>query len=321
LHGGGKKMKRIVCLIFAFVIAFSLFSCSFTDDSVRNDKIKIVATLFPQYDFARTVAGDRAQVELLLPLGTDSHSFDPSMKDAAKLSDADIFIYTGEVMENWALPFAENAPDSCIILDVSKNIEPICLDDEHDLDNESEAHNHSHSVNVDPHIWTSPENAAIIVNDILESLCFIDPENSDYYIQNATEYTEKLLQLDADFAECVENARLDTLYFGGKFAFRYFAQHYGIKCVTLYDSCSESSEPDPATVTSMVKAIKDDKVKVVLYPELSDDRSAESIAEGTGAHTALFHSCHNLSKNEFESGKTYLSIMYENLEVLREALS
>ena len=315
-------MKRIICLVFAFVLAFSLFSCSSSDKGGEDGKIKIVATLFPQYDFARAVAGDRAQVELLLPLGTDSHSFDPSMKDAGKISDADIFIYTGEVMESWALPFAENAPDDCIILDVSKNVEPICLDGDHvHDDDEIEEHDHSHSVNVDPHIWTSPENAKIIVDDILNVLCLVDPENKDYYIQNAAEYTEKLTKLDADIAECVKNARLDTLYFGGKFAFRYFAERYGINCVTLYDSCSESSEPDPATVTSMVKAIKDDNVKAVLYPELSDDRSAESLVEGTGAHTALFHSCHNLSKDEFEIGKTYLSIMYENLEVLREALS
>ncbi len=301
-------------------MSFSLFSCVLENEVSDDGKLKIVATLFPQYDFARAVAGDKAVVEMLLPPGIDSHSFDPSMKDAGKLSDADMFIYTGEIMENWAIPFAENAPASCVILDVSMNIEPVCLNGGHEHSS-SEEHGYSHTFNVDPHIWTSPENAKIIVSDICDAIVSLDPENAEYYIENARGYTESLSRLDADISECVASARLDTLYFGGEFAFRYFAERYGLSSVTLYDSCSESAEPDPGAVTSMIDEMNENGVRVILYPELSDDRSARGIAEGTGARTALFHSCHNLSKEDFESGKTYISIMYENLSVLEEALS
>ena len=223
-------------------------------------------------------------------------------------------------MESWALPFAENAPEGCMILDVSRNITPICLDSGHE-DGETAHSAHAHSMNVDPHIWTSPENAKIIVADICGALVSLDPENSEYYRENARIYTESLSKLDSDIRKCVENSRLDTLYFGGEFAFRYFAKNYGISCVTLYDSCSESAEPAPGTVTSMVDEMNEKNVSVVLYPELSDDKSARGIADATGARTALFHSCHNLSSKDFEEGKTYISIMYENLSVLEEALS
>ena len=309
-------MKKLLCIALSLLLCLCAFSCSAKKDEADEGKIKIVATLFPQYDFAREIVGDKAQVQMLLPLGIDSHSFDPSMKDASKVSDADIFIYTGDVMENWARPFAENAPDDCTLLDVSQNIAPICLDG-HDHSHEE----HSESINVDPHIWTSPENAKIIVCDILDALVSKDPENADYYTENAQKYLEELEQLDKDIEKCVESARIDTIYFGGKFAFRYFAQEYGLSYVTLYDSCSESAEPDPKTVTSMISEMNEKGVKTVLYPELSDDRAAQSVADGTGGKTALFHSCHNLSKEEFEGGKTYISIMYENLSVLEEALS
>lgn len=310
-------MKKAFSAILLISLMLSLFACTYDENASDDGKIVIVATLFPQYDFARIIAGDKAQVEMLLPPGIDSHSFDPSMKDVEKISDADLFIYTGEVMENWALPFAENAPESCIILDVSKNISPICLDGDHKHSEDE----HTHEMNVDPHVWTSPENAKIIVADILDALVSLDPENEEYYRENARNYIESLSALDADIRECVENSRLDTLYFGGEFAFRYFAESFGLSYVTLYDSCSESAEPDPRTVTYMVDEMNEKQVKVILYPELSDDRSARGIAEDTGAHTAVFHSCHNLSKNDFDSGKSYISIMYENLLVLEEALS
>ncbi len=313
-------MKKFLSVILSLLLCLFVFSCSAKTENGDDGKIRIVATLFPQYDFARAVAGDKAVVEMLLPPGTDSHSFDPSMKDAGKISDANIFIYTGEIMENWALPFAENAPDDCVILDVSNNIVPICLDGGHEHSG-SEEHRHSHALNIDPHIWTSPENAKIIVSDICEAIVSLDPENAEYYRENARIYTENLSRLDLDIRECVASSRLDTLYFGGEFAFRYFAECYGLSCVTLYDSCSESAEPAPGTVTSMIDKMNENGVSVILYPELSDDRSARGIAEGTGARTAVFHSCHNLSKEDFEKGKTYISIMYENLSVLEEALS
>lgn len=313
-------MKKLLCIAVCAFMCLSLFSCTDNKTNDGNDKIKIVATLFPQYDFAREIAGDKAEVVMLLPPGIDSHSFDPSMKDAGKISDADLFIYTGDVMESWALPFAENAPKSCVILDVSKNVTPICLDENHDY-NDHDDHDHSRSLNVDPHIFASPKNAMIIVEDILDSLVKIDPENADYYKENAEEYIENLSKLDADITECVNGSRLDTIYFGGKFALRYFAKDYGLSFVTLYDSCSESAEPDPKTVTRMVSEMNEKSVKIIFYPELSDDKSAAGIAQGTKAKNAVFHSCHNLSKEDFEKGKTYISIMYENLAVLEEALS
>ncbi len=301
-------MKKILILTVTLLLVFSLFSCSASKK--HNGKLCVVATIFPQYDFARAIGGEKADVVMLLPPGTDSHSFDPSMKDASKIRNADIFVYTGEFMENWAVSFANNAPSDCVLVDLSKNIELIKVSD-----------GHGYGKNVDPHIWTSPKNALIMMNDILEAMCEKDPQNEEYYRQNAALYMEKLSKLDSDIVACVNSSSKKKIYFGGEFALRYFAEDYGIECMTLYDTCSEWSEPDPKAVSGMVEDMKKTNAGIVFSPELSDTKSAKNIADQAGAQVRIFHSCHNLSNKELDEGKTYISLMYENLSSLKEALS
>lgn len=303
-------MKRI---IIAFLLAAVLFSCGCTNNKKEDDgRIKVVATLFPQYDFARQIAGDRAQVELLLPPGVDSHSFDPSLGDITKISGADVFIYTGEQMEPWTAAVTDTI-DAEKLLDVSESVELVCASGEH--------HQHAHGSDTDPHIWTSPENAVLISVSIASALSDADPENADYYMENLTEYIGSLKYLSENIRETVENSARKKLYFGGKFSFLYFVREYGLEYESLYDSCSESAEPSAKKLGEMTDEIKENGIPVILYPELSEPRAAKSIAESTGAVPMMLHSCHNLSADDFEAGKTYLEIMYENLEVIREALS
>lgn len=303
-------MKKFLILTLSMLILLSsasLYSCNEEQESAEG--LKIVATLFPQYDFVKNIVGDKAQVELLLPPGADSHSFDPSMQDILKMSDADIFIYTGAEMELWAEPFAKNVGDNCIVLDVSEGIELCGIS----------GHEHDH-LNVDPHIWTSPVNAMKMVESICDAVCEKDKENEKFYRKNADEYLAKLTALDEEIRAVAETAN-KKLYFGGEFSFLYFVNEYGFSYMSLYDSCSSHSEPSAKRVTEIISEMKKENAKVIFYPELSAGKAANSISEETGAKKKQLHSCHNLTNIELASGEGYISLMNKNLESIKEALS
>lgn len=308
-------MKKLISLFIVLVLCLPLCCC--TDNESENDgRIKIVASLFPQYDFAKNIAGGKADVTLLLPYGAESHSFDPSMKDITAISDADLFIFTGENMEAWTSSFIKNVPEGCKILDVSKSIEKKSLSSDHS----HESGHSEHTQNVDPHIWTSPKNAVLIALSIATELSNLDPDNADYYAENLTRYISELDYLDQNIRQVIDGSSKNKLYFGGKFSFLYFVEEYGLTYMSLYDSCSESSEPSAKKLNEMIEDMKINDAKVIFFPELSDPKAAQTIAQTVGAQASLLHSCHNISANESKEGKTYISIMYENLENLKEAL-
>lgn len=312
-------MKKFIILVLFCAVMFS--GCSVgapkNGEDGSDGKLNIVATLFPQYDFTREIVGDKANVTLLLPCGVDSHSFDPSISDVMKMDNADLLVYTGENMETWAKTFIDASDGNCRIVDVSKDISLIAPGDDGEDGHEDEKENH----NADPHIWTSVENAEKIVRTICGAVCELDAENAQFYKENAEIYIDKLSSLDNDFKKCVENAVHKKIYVAGKFSLAYFVKEYGLSYLSLYDSCSESSEPSPKRLNLMINEINENNIKVVFYPELSDTKIADSICEKTSACAKVFHSCHNLSKKDFEDGETYLSLMQKNLENLEEALN
>lgn len=304
-------MKKIIVsiILLSLIMSFStLYSC--TEKEHQKDGIKIVATLFPQYDIARNIAGDKAEIELLLPPGADSHSFDPSMQDIMRMNDADLFIYTGSQMELWSEPFAKNVPSTCTVVDVSQGIE-LCSVSGHD--------DHDH-INVDPHIWTSPVNYMKMANTVCNSLCTVDPDNAEHYKSNTEEYVKKLENLDEEIRSVAED-NSKKLYFGGEFAFLYFVNEYGFSYSSLYDSCSSHSEPSAKKIAEMITEMKKNGASVIFYPELSSAKAAKSVSQETGAKLLLLHSCHNLTEEEISSGEDYITLMYKNLSNIKEALS
>ena len=321
-------MKKFKALLFSLMsLVVLLVGCEnseSTTDSV-SDKVKIVTTLFPQYDFARVIGGDKVDVKLLLPAGMESHSYEPTPADIIEINKADLFIYTGESMEQWAHSIIESVDsDSVHVLDVSKNVpllEPNAVEDhEHDHEDETEVEHSEHDGHhhtYDPHIWTSPKNAMIMVNNILEALCEVDPQNQAYYEENATEYLNELNTLDAEFEEVVANAKRDTIYHGGRFAMQYLTHEYGIN----YVSAPFEAEPSAALVAQMIKEIKENNIPVIYYEELVDPKIAQMISEETGAEMLLLHSCHNVSKEDFNNGVSYLSLMKQNVQNLKVGLN
>lgn len=316
-------MKKLLSLFTAAILVF-MTSCAsdssgFSDDS---GKIKISATLFPQYDFARQIAGDKAEITLILPSGMDSHSYEPTPADIININKSDLFIYTGEYLESWANDIVGDIDtDKTHVLDVSSGIQLVKEDDEHHHDDEDEHHEEEHHHEYDPHIWTSPVIAMQMADNITEALCETDSVNSDYYKQNAENYKKQLQELDSEFKEIVADGKRNTIYFGGKFALYYFTQEYGLDYVSAFDSCSGETEPSAKVMSEMISSIKENNIPVIYYEEIAEPTVANMIADETGAKPLLFHSCHNVTPEDFRNGVTYIDLMKQNAVNLREGLS
>lgn len=309
MQGVRSKVKRIITFLLCACVLF----CGCVREK-KNEKLKITATLFPQYDFCRQIAGDRAEVELLLPPGMESHNFEPSVADIEKINGSDLFVFTGENMEPWAVRVI-NGLHGVNALDVSENIE-LC---DHDDGDEHHDH-HEHHEEKDPHIWTDPNNCIIMVRNIVDALCALDGQNADYYKANGEKYIAALVSLDEEFVKTAENAKIKTLVHGGRASMTYFARRYGFEFLSAVDSCSSYSEPSARKLTEMINFIKENNIKVVFFEELSVPKFAKIISEETGAEMLLLHTCHNLSKSDFEKGETYISLMKQNAENIKKAV-
>ncbi len=283
-------MKKLLCLFLLLLLT----SCAAPVQ--ENETVDVVATLFPQYDFTREIAGDLANVTLLLPPGAESHSYEPTPSDLLALERADLVLYTGGEMEPWA---ERIVPEETLV----NAAERVLL----------RAH--------DPHVWTDPQNAVLMAERITDALCAADPTHAAQYRENAAVYLEKLHALDRAFATAVESAARKTVVFGGRNAFSYLTERYGLSVVSAYDSCGHESEPSAGAVAEVIDRVKQDAIPVVYYEELVEPKVARLIAEETGAELLLLHSCHNVTQAELDAGVSYLSLMQQNLEHLTKGLS
>ena len=313
-------MKSIKTLLAALLPAALLLlpGCAAAQAQQPQDgRLRIVASLFPQYDFARQVAGDCAQVELLLPPGVESHSFEPTPADMIRIHQADLFLYTGRYMEPWAQQIIDGLEGDTRVVDVSEGIQ---LDREDHDPGEHGHEGHDHG-GFDPHIWTSPVNAKQMVENIAQALMEADPAHAQLYRANADAYQARLDGLDAQFRKIVAKGEHREIVFGGRFALHYFAKEYGLSYLAAFDSCSHESEPSARTVARIVDEVTSKGIPVIYYEELVDPKVARVLAEETGAKPLLLHSCHNLSRDELAAGETYLTLMEQNAENLKEGLN
>ncbi len=300
-------MKRLFAL---FTLLLFLTGCAGNGET--QGKPSLVATLFPQYDFAREICKDKMKITLLLPPGADSHSYEPTPSDMVQIKNADAFLYTGENMEPWAKKLSENTGGA--IVDVSRGAKLLSGEDIHSHEKHENAH-----LSTDPHIWTNPQNAIVMVKNICAAVCDVDPENAPFYTENAKVYIEKLENLDRAFEEVVSCGKRKKIIFGGHFAMRYFVDRYDLTYRAAYDACDGNAEPSPAVLIELIREIKEESIPAVYYEELSTPRTASLIAEETGAKKLLLHSCHNIGRED--RNETYLSLMEKNLENLKIGLN
>lgn len=305
-------VKIISITLVAAIFAPLLAACQSERAQDDDAKLSIVATIFPVYDFAKTVAGDRADVTMLISPGVESHTYDPTPRDIIDIGEADMFLYVGDAMETWAKTIIGGISSEVNVVSASDGI--VLLEEEHDDEHDGHSHNEE---NLDPHVWTDPTLAAQMAENIRDALIELDPDGADYYTANCLEFTEALYALDQDIYVALYGTS-KAICFGGRFAMRYFARRYGLTVVCPYDSCGDESEPSARDIADVMDYIEQNDVKYIFHEELSVSSVATTIAQETGAELLLLHSCHNVSKDDFDAGVTYLSIMRDNLENLEK---
>ena len=304
-------MKKMV-LFFALIMVFTCMLPSCEAPKLSGDGINVISTAFVGYDLARQVGGESANVSLLLPIGAESHTYEPTPRDIINISKCDIFICVGGESESWIdeLISGENAPKKVVrMMDC--------------VDVITEEHDHEHEtgkIAYDEHVWTSPKNTIKILDEIKTAFVELDVENKEAYETNCGKYRAELELLDENFREFFGGFENPTLIFGDRFPLRYFASEYGIDYYSAFHGCSSESEPSAQVVASLIDKVKTENIPAVFYIELSNHKVADTIAEATGAKTALFNTCHNLTLSDFEAGESYLSLMKRNLETLKEVL-
>lgn len=295
----------------------------------KQEKMSIVTTIFPYYDFIRQIAGNKAEITLIVPAGMDSHSFEPTPADVKKIQEADVIIRNGGSMEHWMDEILVAADvDQGHVYTMMDYVELFAEELVEGMEPESEEHKgHSHSgegqnheEEYDEHIWTSPKNALAITEKIQDILSAEDPEGEAVYRENGNVYKEQLKNLDKKYQDLMETRKRNMIIVGDKFPFRYLAEDYGLEYRAAFSGCSEDSEPSAKTIAYLINKVKEEKIPAVYYLELSTRRVAEIISEETEAEPLLLHSCHNVTRREFDSGITYMQLMENNLENLRKGL-
>lgn len=333
-------MKKITALLLAlFMLVGALAGCGKQNDTNQTDKLSIVTTIFPEYDWVREILGekaDNAEITMLLDNGVDLHSYQPTADDIVKISDCDLFIYVGGESDGWVEDALRNAANGNMkvinlleVLGDSVKTEEIVegmqeAEHEHeDAHAHEDAEEHEHEEEADEHVWLSLKNAKMLVRVISKALQELDPDNKDIYAANADAYVKKLSALDAEYQAAVDAASNKTILFGDRFPFRYLVDDYGLRYYAAFVGCSAETEAGFETISFLAKRVDELKLPCVLTIEGAQHKIAETIVRNTTAknqRVLTMDSMQSTTTQDVKNGTTYLSVMEKNLSVLKEAL-
>lgn len=293
------KLLIIVCSAL-LMLGFLLFA-----GKKQESASKIVTSNFVSYDLARAITkGTSQEVEMLVPAGTDLHHYEPTQQDIINAKSAMLFIYAGGESEAWVENIIDENMATLKLIDV-KGL--ILLQE----DGEEE---------IDEHFWTSIANYQLLLESVKNKMIEIDPTNAEKYKENAREYLEQLQEVNEDLNAIINNSNRKTLIFADRFPAKYFMNEYGLEYLAAFSGCAEDTEADAATIASLINTIRKEQIGYIFTIENSDKKTASTVSEATGAQILTFQSLQNISKDDFEKGKTYVDLMSENFEPLRIAL-
>lgn len=312
-----KSIKIIISFIAIIVLAIGAV-IGISSINKNSEKISIVATNFPAYDFVRAVVGDKADIKILVKPGAETHDYEPTPSDIIDINNSKLFVYTGGESDEWIEDILEDIDaDKTKMFKMMDAVEVV---EEEAVEGMEEEHEHEEEVEYDEHVWTSLKNAIKIIDHVKDELIKISPENKDEFEDNAKNYTNKLAELDSKFKDIVRNANRKVVVFGDRFPLRYFVDDYGLKYFAAFPGCSEQTEASSKTIAFLVNKVKAENIPVVLKIEMSSGNIAKTIADETGAKVLTFNTAHNVSVDDFNNGMTYAKIMESNIEALKEAL-
>ena len=324
-----KRTKYIFAA--AALMAASLSACDAgkSGNESEKDKLKIVTTIFPEYDWVMNILGENktgAEVTMLLDKGVDMHSYQISVQDIMKISSCDMFIYVGGESDEWvedALKEAKNK--DMIVIDLLEELGDKVKEEEvKEGMQEEDEHDHEEETEYDEHVWLSVKNAGFLTQRISEKLQKMDEKNAEKYKANTKAYVEKLEALDSKYSEAVSGAKTKTLLFGDRFPFRYLTDDYGLDYYAAFVGCSAETEASFETITFLAGKTDELSLPVVMTIEGTDHRIAETIINNTekkDQKILTMDSMQSVASKDVKGGVTYLSVMEKNLEVLKEALN
>lgn len=311
------KNKKIMGFsILLLSILFVVAGCGNKQETAKTDKLQVVTTFYPMYDFTKNVVGDNGEVSVLMKAGTEPHDYEPSAKDIAKIADSDVFVYNSEEMETWVGSVLKNIDTKkTVVIDASKEIkllEGSHEEEDEDHDHDHEGHSHAH----DPHVWLDPVLAKEEVNAIKEGLIQADKTNKASYEKNAKTYSDKLDALNEKFEAGLKDAKNRT-FVTQHAAFAYLAARYDLKQVAI-SGISPDQEPSPAKLAELNDFVKENNIKVIYFEETASPKIAKTLAKETGATLAVLSPIEGITKEDQDQGIDYIKVMENNLKALQE---
>ena len=315
-RGCGMKTEfrfPLVCL--AALLLGLTFSCSGREEkgAQSGDKrLNVVVSLFPLYDFAKHIGGDKVSVALLLPPGVEPHSFEPRPGDMAALSKASVFIYTNREMEPWVEDVLKGIKNPRLtVIDSGREILP--------GERKEKRRGKKQEHDMDPHLWLDFSLAAKMAQAVRDGLIEKDPANRAFYERNAGEFRARLDALDRKFRAGLSDCDKRVFVHGGHFAFGYLARRYNLDYMAAY-GFSPDAEPSPGDLARLSRTLRQNGLNHIFYEEMIMPRVAETIAKETGAELLMLHGAHNVSKEDMDRGVTFMALMEKNLDNLRTGL-
>lgn len=322
--------RRALALLCALSLVLGGCAARQTEES---GKLRVVTTLFPYYDFARQIAGEHAEVTLLLLPGREAHSFEPTPLDAVTIHDADVFLFNGGESEVWVEEMLDAAGEEIAVVralmpyadaleeEFAEGMQGGHSTHDHDHDDhEHDEHGEHEDEAYDEHVWTSPKNAAKLCAAICDALCQADPGHTEDYRANLEDYTAKLEALDARFAALCGEAARSTLIVADRFPLLYLCRAYGLDYHAAFHGCAADTEPSLATIKYLIDRMNEDGIGVVYAVDLGSGSVAEAVAECTGAQVGRLWSAQTISRADFDAGVGYLELMERNLAALEPGL-
>jgi zinc transport system substrate-binding protein len=308
-------------LLFTMTVMILLFSaCSRQQADPQRERVRVVTTLFPLYDFVRNVGGENAVVSLLLPPGVEPHNFEPRPEDVMAVAKADLFIFTNSEMEPWAgkLVTGVSRAGRPVQLEAGRGARYIRAESAGEPDHHG-GHGTGHEGARDPHVWLDIRNAMFMVDRVAAALAEAAPAKKAAFAANAAAYKLRLQELESLFQSGLKDCATREFIHGGHYAFAYLADRYDLRYISAY-GISADSEPSPRRIVELVETIRNHGLKYVFYEELLSPRVAETVAAETGAGLLQLHGLHNLSRSELDAGASYIGLMGKNLAALRKGL-
>ena len=287
--------------------------CSCGEVERSTGKTSVVTTIFPYYDYARSVSKGTCDVDMLLKPGSDVHSFEPTPSDILKIRNADLFIYNGGESDEWVDSILESLGDTDkpVVMKMTDYVKPLTeMDADHHAEDEE-----------DEHIWTSLDNAKTLVSKISDEVSKLDSKNKSIYHRNGLDYIEKISKVQSEIENTVNSSESKKIVVGDRFPLLYFATEFSLDWECAFPGCSTETEPSLDRLSKLTDTIEKDKIKTILKLEMSENKVADTLADETNTKVRTFYSAESVSKEDFANNITYVDLMERNNNALKEALS